>query len=109
MQVIAFSSQAACASRFSERRVVSVAVRRSTAERFARSPSNHDASNATPGLRAGCEAPARAFACHATAASGTADTVATADDGCDGEGTLAMSVKQQLCAAARSAVTVDDR
>ncbi|CAG9256977.1 hypothetical protein PUN4_280070 [Paraburkholderia unamae] len=56
MQVMAFSSQAACASFLTARRVPSVAVRRSTADWLTRSASSQAASNATPALRAVCAA-----------------------------------------------------
>ena len=51
MQVIALTSHAACHSFFTVRRVVSVAARRSTAERLTRAPSIQSVRSGVPSLR----------------------------------------------------------
>src|SRR5687768_2955575 len=51
MQVIALTSHAACHSFLTLRRVVSVAARRSTAERLARAPSIQSMWSGVPSLR----------------------------------------------------------
>jgi hypothetical protein len=71
MQVMAFTSQAACQAFFTLRRVVSVAARRSMADKFARAPSSQSMRSDMPTLRGQFESrPAWLTAAAAATASG---------------------------------------